>query len=251
MRKIVSIFICTLLLITSILSVSGNTNINKSFIKNINPDGLFIYSADASGSCGIAWGYINESFHTSDAYIESGTGKIFSFGSMLFHEENDDYANFIRDNYSINVIWRFHGITFLISSWEHDGVKNSIAVLLKPQKETIAGFSPNETAFLILTPGFSEQIEPYLLKFSGIHRSGSKVNIVKGTALLMIVKEENTGDIHPEPIIAVFLIVEEEGGIIDGKYNPLLIGAWLKNGGDVLGFTIEAANTFNVFYKTF
>jgi hypothetical protein len=251
-KKIAGIFVCILLIGVSVLSVSGDMNDEKPYLNKINPDGLFLYFARAVGSCGIAWGYANENMYTPDAYIESGTGSIFSFGAMLYREENGSYANFIRYDNNGEVLWRLHGRTFLISNWQHEGVKHTIAVMFKPQTETVAWFVPDETVFAVLAGNLSEEgnIESYLLRYNGIHKNGFNFEIVKGYAVLIIVKEENSGDIIDFPCIYLFLLEEEEGGIIIGKFNPLFVGGWSKNPSNIFGFPVDAARTFNVFFKT-
>lgn len=247
-RKIIGIFICILLIGISVTSVSGDTNYEKSSLPEVKPDGLFFYYANVAGSCGIAWGYLNETTYTPDAYIESGTGSFFSFGTMLYREENGVYVNFIRDGYTIEVLWRLLGRTFLISNWQHEGLKHSITIMFKPEKETIGGFSPDETVFGIFPGHITNESESFLLGYSGIHKYGSKSEIVTGYAILIIVAEENSGDIIDFPCIYLALLTREEGGILFGKYNPLFSGLWVESANNIFGVPIDAARTFNVFY---
>ncbi|MCK5261896.1 MAG: hypothetical protein KAJ44_06920 [Thermoplasmatales archaeon] len=242
-----------LLSVFLLISVTGSSGFITAYDdirldwNKINPEGRIIFFAGSAGSCGVAWGYgpgSNESnsSHTPDAYIEPGKGFMFTFGTMLYHELDGILVNYLIEDNESKVLWPLRERTGVSIRWQHETVKHSLNVMLKPQAETVGGFI--DPKFYVIPPPTNETqpSEFCSMEFSGIHRNGSKIESVSGFAGLFAIGVNNPWPTFPEPTIVIYLIQKRDGG----EFDPLLVVLWSKDGGDLLGTTIERAKVFYV-----
>lgn len=245
-----------LLSVFLIINVTGSSGFISTYdadkidFSKINPEGRIIFSALSAGPCGVAWGYgpgSNESnsSHTPDAYIETGKGFMVTLGTMLYHELDGLLVNFLIEDNKSKVLWPLRERTGVFIRWQHETLKHSLNVMLKPQAETVGGFI--DPKFYVIPPPMNETQYSELnwMEFFGIHRNGSKIERVSGFAGLFAIGVNNPWPTFPEPTIVIYFILKKG----EGEYYPLLIVYWSKNGGYIFGTEIEKAKIFHVNFR--
>ena len=210
------------------------------------PEGRIFFTARSTGPCGIAWGYglRNESDHTPDAYIEPGKGFIINFGTMFYHSLYGPFTNYLVENNDEEKLWNLREKTLISINWRYEEVKHNLRVICKPLEETTGTFFTNPKSYLISPPPTydPQNHELNCMAYTGFYRNGSKIESVSGFALLIAVGGENSSWIFPQPEIAIWFFQDKDGGEIES----LLTAVWAKDSIDLLGTTIEKANTFHV-----